>query len=157
MSRLRKYLLFFAGCFLATGAWAAQPSLTVGSASGQAGAAVNLPISFDPGTTSVASLQFNLTLPRAISTVSVAGGAILTSASKSIRTNLIGNTWTFVIFAINQNTIASGTLLTAQVKIASGTAARTLNVPISGIVYSDPKGQSIPPGASKGGKLAIIH
>src|SRR5260370_30169861 len=50
--------------------WGA-PTLTVGTISGQAGTVVNLPITFDPTTASVAGLQFNLTLPAGISTGTV--------------------------------------------------------------------------------------
>src|SRR5258706_8627546 len=132
--------------------WGA-PTLTVGTISGQAGTVVNLPITFAPTTASVAGLQFNLTLPAGISTGTVTAGAILNTAGKSVSTNLSGNTWTFVIFGLNQTTIASGSLLTAQLTIAPGTAAGTLSLPISGVVYSDPNGTSITPGTSTGGSV----
>src|SRR5207245_2339105 len=60
------------------------PTLTVGSATGQAGTAITIPISFDPGPASVAGIQFNLTLPTGVSTMSVTDGPIVTAAAKSI-------------------------------------------------------------------------
>ena len=77
-------------------------------------------MTFNAGGTSVASIQFDLTLPASISTVSVTAGAILNNAAKSVSTNLVGNQFRFIIFGLNQNVIASGALLTARFKIASG-------------------------------------
>ena len=135
---------------------AAAPSLTAGGVSGQAATTVSLPISFDPGAASVAGLQFNLTLPASLSTGAVTSGASLTAAGKSVSANRTGNTWTFVIFGINQNSISSGTLLTAQLSIASGAAAGALSLPVSGVVYSDPNGASITAGAITGGTVTVV-
>src|SRR3989338_3069086 len=134
---------------------AAQPSLTVGSASGQAGTTVSFPIDFNPSTASVTGLQFDLTLPASISTVSVTGGAILTSAGKLLSTNLMSGTWRFVIFGLNQNTIGAGTLATAQVMIALSAPAGTLSIPVTAVTYTDPNGQSIPAGAKTNGAVTV--
>ena len=151
---LRKLFIGLTGFALSATVWAA-PNLTVGTASGQSGTSVDLPITFDPTTASVAGLQFNVTLPTAVSTVSITPGAILNTAGKSITTNLVGNTWTFIIFGLNQTTIASGALLTARVSIAPGTAAGTLSLPVSGVIYSDPSGISVSPGTSLGGAITV--
>src|SRR5438093_2919509 len=52
----------------------AAPTLSVGSVAGSAGTAVDLPVTFNPGTDSVASIQFDLTLPPSLSTLSVTAG-----------------------------------------------------------------------------------
>src|SRR5688572_4731335 len=75
--------------FVAAGASAA-PGLSVGTASTPAGTEVNIPITFDAGATSVALVDFNLTLPVALSTVSVTAGPIATAAGKSVSTNFSG-------------------------------------------------------------------
>src|SRR5437660_1339620 len=80
----------------------ANPTLTVGSSSGTIGSTVTLPITFDPSTSSVAGIQFNLNLPTGFSTGPVTAGTILTTAAKSVSTNATGNTWTFIIFGLNQ-------------------------------------------------------
>jgi hypothetical protein len=127
----------------------ALPTLTVGVASGQAGTTINLPITFDPSTSSVAGIQFSLTLPASLSTGAVTPGVILSTAAKSVSTGLAGSSWTFIVFGLNQNTIGPGLLLTAQLQIAPGTATGTLlSVPISGSVYSDINGNSIAPSTS---------
>ena len=74
-------LYFLAG--MTSLAAAAAPSLTVGNASGQAGATVDFPVDFNPGTQSVAGFQFDLTLPANVTTVSVTATTLLTSVQKS--------------------------------------------------------------------------
>src|SRR5690349_8286030 len=91
--------------FLVPTAWSAAPTLTGGTASGAAGTTVDLPVYFDPGTSLVASMQFSLTLPAALSAGTLTAGSILTSAGKTVSTSMSGNTWNFIIFGINQNTI----------------------------------------------------
>src|SRR4051812_48076462 len=80
----------------------AAPTLTVGSVSSQAGTSIDIPVTLNPGTDSVATLQFDLTLPPALTANTVTAGAILTSAGKSVGTNVIGSTWRFIIFGLNQ-------------------------------------------------------
>ncbi|MEK7234714.1 MAG: cohesin domain-containing protein [Elusimicrobiota bacterium] len=140
---------------LAASAWAA-PALTVGTASGQAGTTVNLPISFDPGAASVLSMQFNLTLPPSLSTGTITPGAILAAAGKGVSANRRGRNWTFIVFGLNQNAIGAGPLLTVQMRIAPGAAAGTLNVPVSSVVYADLNGVAINPGALKGGAVTVL-
>jgi hypothetical protein len=132
------------------------PSLMLGSLSGQAGKTIALPITFDPASSSVSSLQFNLTLPKGLHFQSVDPGPVLASAGKGARTNVKGRTCTVVVFGINQNTIASGQLLTANLKIAPGTAAGNLSVPVSGVVYTDPKGNTVAAGAHTGGTVTVV-
>jgi hypothetical protein len=134
----------------------AAPVTTVGSASGQAGSTVNLPITFDPQPNGVVSFQFTLTLPPSVSTVSITPGPILTAASKSITSHLNGSNWTLIFFGVNQTTIGAGSLLTAQLRIAPGAALGTFNVPISSVAYSDASANLIPPGTSVGGTITVI-
>jgi uncharacterized repeat protein (TIGR01451 family) len=148
--------LFAIVASLASSALASAPSLTVGNVSGAAGTAVNLPLSFDPSTSSVAGIQFNLILPSALSSGTVTPGSIVTNAGKSVSTSFTNSSWTFIIFGFNTTTISSGTLLTAQVNIAPGTPGGILNVPVTTLVYSDPNGISIPPGATIGGTVTVL-
>jgi hypothetical protein len=141
---------------LATGSVGAAPNLSVGSLSGTAGKTVTLPVRFDPAASSISSLQFNLMLPKGVSPGSVTPGPILNSAGKSVKTHLKGQAWEILIFGINQNTIPSGDLLTAQVKIAPGTPAGNLAVPISGVAYTDPSGNVVNAGQTTGGSVTVV-
>jgi hypothetical protein len=133
----------------------AAPTLAVGSGSGAAGTSVDIPITFNPTTDSVAGIQFSLTLPASVSTVSVTAGSAATSAGKSVSTNKNGSTWIFVVFGLNQNTIAAGPLLTARVLIAPNALAGNLNLPISGVSYSSPSGTNVAAGASTAGTIVV--
>ncbi len=149
-------LLISALCSLLAVGASASPTLTVAKVSGRAGRTVRLPIALNPGSDSVASLQFSLILPPNVSTVSVTAGSLMTSSGKSIGGGRKDDVWTFIVYgARNQNAMGKGALLTAVVKIASGTAAGTLTVPISNVVYSNALGESIPGGASAGGAIKV--
>jgi hypothetical protein len=134
----------------------AAPNLTVGSVSGQAGTTVNLPITFDPTTSAVAGIQFNVTLPAGVTPSTVTAGAIITAASKNINTNLVGNVWTVIVFGVNQTTIGSGTLLTVAVTIPAGTALGPLSLPLSSVVYTDANAQSIAAGTNTNGTITVV-
>lgn len=146
-------LLLSALCFAGT-AWA-LPTLTVGTVSGQAGTAVNLPVSFDPGEAAVTDVEFDLTLPTYVTPGTVTPGAILTSAGKSIGANLVGPQWRFLVFGMNQNHIGKGELLTAQIKVAPGTAPQKLSLPLSSVLFTSPDAKSISSGKNTDGILII--
>jgi PKD repeat protein len=134
----------------------AAPTLSAGTASGQPGSTINFPISFNPTTDSVASLQFSLTMPSGVSTGTITPGSIATNAGKTISENLVGNTWTIIVFGVNQNTIGSGTLLTAQLRLSNSATPGTLTVPITGAIYSDPNGTGIAAGSNTSGTITVL-
>lgn len=149
-------MILSGAALITTPSWG-SPNLTGGSVSGQPGTTVSVPFTFDPTTASVAGIQFSLILPSGWSSGTVTSGAILNSAVKFPYTNQIGNTWTFIIVGSNLNTLSpidnataipSGNLLTAQMTIPAGTAAGTYNITVNGVVYSDPSGNSVTPGAA---------
>src|SRR5882724_6545693 len=74
-------LMWLAG--LSSIAFAATPAVSVGSVTGNAGAAVDLSVTFTAGSTNVSTLQFDLTFPSALSYVSVTTGSAATAAGKS--------------------------------------------------------------------------
>jgi hypothetical protein len=131
------------------------PTLSVGSVTGQAGTSVNVPLSFNPNAGAVTGIQFSLTVPAGVSTGAVTPGAVVTNAGKGVSSNLIGNTWTFIVFGLNQTPIASGSLMTLQMPIGANTAAGNLPLSLSGVVYTDANGLSIPAGVSTGGILTV--
>jgi hypothetical protein len=147
-------VMLFSSLAFATSLHAA-PVLTLGNVSGEAGTEVSLPITFNPGGASIASAQFELTLPPSISTVSVTAGETLAAAGKTITTRVDGQKWKFLIFGLNQDTSKTGTLATLRLRIAPGTGAGSLSIPFSGVVYADPAGKAITPGANKAGKIKI--
>src|SRR5262249_27239986 len=63
--------------------FAASPVVAVGSITGGAGTAVNVPITFTVGSTAVSTLQFDLSFPTALSYVSTTTGSAATAAQKS--------------------------------------------------------------------------
>jgi len=140
---------------LAVASLEAAPTLKVGNASGAAGTVVDLPINFDPGKATIVSIEFDLTLPPGLSTGTVTAAETLNSAGKSIGTSFIGQRWRFLIFGLNQSAIGSNKILTAQVKIAPGTPAGKLKIPVSNVSYSDAAGRVVVAGKSVGCTVAV--
>lgn len=146
-------LVAFVFCFPNL-SYGAAPAVTVGNASGTAGAAVNIPVTFSPGTTAVATLQFDLSLPAALSYGSIATGAAATAAGKSAQASVIAGGIRVVVFGLNQTAIGSGTLATITFNIAPGTTAGNLAIGITGIVASDPNGAGVS-STGTGGSVAV--
>jgi hypothetical protein len=68
---------------------AANPMVTVGTASRPAGNPVDLDISFAPGSTAVSTMTIDLSLPLALSYISTATGAAANAAGKTAQGNAI--------------------------------------------------------------------
>jgi hypothetical protein len=123
---------------------AQSASLLVGSATGSAGAPVDLPVSFTAGATPVSTVQFDLTLPSSLSYVSVTTGSSAAAAGKSAQANGNSSGVRVLVFGLNQTAIGSGPIAIVRLNVASGTAAGTVPVGISGIVASDPGALAVP-------------
>ncbi len=133
----------------------AAPTLSGGSVSGNAGTDVDLAINFNPSPNQVASLQFSLTLPASVSTVSVTAGIAATNAGKQVSANKVGNSWNFIIFGLNTTSIDAGLVTTARLHIASNASAGALTIPLVNAVYADANGASISGGTSTQGTVTV--
>jgi hypothetical protein len=109
-----------------------------------------MPVSFMPGSTAVSTLQFDLTLPSALSYASTATGSAATAAGKSASANSNGNVVTVLIFGLNQNTIGSGPIAIVTLTIAAGAAPGTLASPIGNIAASTPNGITVATNGTNG-------
>lgn len=118
--------------------------LSVGTVSGAQNATVSLPISLAVAQASVAALQFDLALPAGISFVSATPSSGALGAGKSVSANMVNaTTLRVLVFGLNQTVIPSGTLLTLQMKIASGMKSGDNPITVSGVVMSDPAGKTV--------------
>jgi phosphodiesterase/alkaline phosphatase D-like protein len=137
-------LFFFCGAStLFFPAQAAAQTLSIGSASGQAGGTVDLTVTFNAGSTGVSSMQFDLTLPSSLTYSTVAMGTAAANAGKTASANAISGGVRFVVFGLNQNTIPTGAIAVVRFNIAAGTSTGTVAVPISGMAACDPSGGSV--------------
>ena len=124
-------------------AWPVSQNITVGSASGNRGSSIDLPVSFNAGSTSVSSMQFDLSIPSGLSYTSISTGSAASSAGKSAAANLNGTTLRVFISGLNQNTIGTGQLASIRLAISSTASLGSLSVNISGITASNPSGSSV--------------
>jgi hypothetical protein len=133
----------------------AAPVLKVGTVTGKAGSTVDLPITLKAGSAQISALQFNLTLPDNVTAGSVMASEQLKAAGKNVTATVRGNTWIVMIYGPNQTTVPPNDLVKASVKIAPQARAGSLKVKVSNVVFSDPKAQSIPAGASNAGVIKV--
>lgn len=130
--------------FTALPALAANPQVVAGTASGQPGGNVGLPVSFVPGTTGVSALQFDLALPNGMSFVSIASGSAAQAAQKDAYAAFNSGTITALIGGINQNLIGNGTLANITISLAANIAPGQYVITPTGLVFSDPNGNEVP-------------
>lgn len=129
---------------------AAAQSVSVGSTAGLPGSAVDLTINFSPGTTGVATLQFDLGFSSALTPVFTTTGTAASNAGKSASGSAISGGVRVIIFGMNQTVIGAGSVCVVRFNIASGTLPATLTVAISNVVTSDPQGGNVPSSAANG-------
>ncbi len=132
--------------------------LTAGDAQGHAGDTnVAVPVTLDAATgESVAALQFDVLFnPATLGLPDVTLGAAAAAAGKSLSHNLLQPGRMRVLIAgLNQTVIEDGVVAEAQFSIAADAAAGAEPIAFSGIILSDPNGQSVG-AASTPGTLTI--
>jgi len=131
-------------------AQAAAQSLSVGSASGLPGAAVDLTVNFTAGSTGVSTVQFDLTFPSTLAYVSTTTGSAATAAGKSASGSAIAGGVRVLIFGLNQNAIGTGPVAIVRLNIQAGAPAGTITVSIGNIAASDPLAAPVAVGGSNG-------
>ncbi|MBZ5538796.1 MAG: fibronectin type III domain-containing protein [Acidobacteriia bacterium] len=144
------------GCGMLCPVLASAQQVTVGTATGAAGATVALTVTFTAGgAPGVSTLQFDLQLPAALSFSSVATGTAATAAGKSASGNAIAGGVRVLVFGLNQTTIGTGAVAVVSLSIAGGTPPGTLSVGITNITASDPTGTINVPTTGTGGSVTV--
>jgi len=125
-------------------------NIAVGTASGQPGATVNVTVNFSPGSTGVATLQFDLGFSALLTHSSTATGAAAAAAGKSASASTIGGGIRILIFGLNQNAIGAGAVAVVSLNIAAGATPGSVPITISNIVASDSLGGNVAASGSAG-------
>jgi len=134
------YFVLFALLGLPIAAFTQSITLSIGSSSGTAGGTVSLPISLSSsGGAQTAGLQWTFTFSSDITGVTVVAAPLATSAAKSVSCS--GNNC--LIFGLNSNVMADGTVATATFQIASNPSTATIPVQLTSVVASTALGASI--------------
>jgi hypothetical protein len=131
----RSGLVLFLCAGAAGAAWAA-PTIRVDSISAKANASADLPILFTADSPSVATGQFDLMLPKGITTQTVKAGSAASKAGKSVQSSPVPGGLRLLVFGVNQNTIETGTLATVRIKTSAGAASQPIR--LQSVVASAP-------------------
>ena len=133
-------------------------TLSLGSASGQPGAVISVPVSFTAGTTSSAGVMWTFAyVPADVSSVSVDEGTASTNAGKNISCNSTGaGRYTCIAYGMNATAIPTGILATAKFTLSSSTSATSTSIQITNTVGVTPTG-SPATDAGSGGSITIVR
>lgn len=142
----RRLAVLCALCVPAPAAFGQSIGLALGSATGQPGGSVSVPLSLTTSGAQVSSISWTFAYAAAdISNVSVAPGPAATAAAKSIscQETSTGRS-TCVAFGLNRNLIANGVLANATFTLAANTSATTTSI------------QNLNPGAASANGDAVL-
>jgi hypothetical protein len=119
-------------------------TITLAGGSGQPGSSISLPISHTAGA-QVSSLMWTLAYSASdFSNISVTAGPAATGAGKGVQCAATApGRYTCIASGINSTNIASGTLATAAVTVASGTTATSSSIQILDAGAASPAGVNI--------------
>ncbi|MDE2019052.1 MAG: hypothetical protein KGJ13_01750, partial [Patescibacteria group bacterium] len=124
--------------FIYSVAAAGAPTIIIGTASGQAGSSVVLPVNFASGTTDVSALQFDITLPTGISYVSIATGTVAIAANKDVMAAAISGGMRVLVAGLNQTPIGTGLLANITLNASNTIPLGQYTLAPINIVFSDP-------------------
>jgi uncharacterized repeat protein (TIGR01451 family) len=142
MRKLMKLLAMTTMLSVAAPCWSQQAVIDVGTASGNAGSTVSLPIDLSTDQAIVA-LQLDLTF--AASVVTPTGATIGGSASNHlIASASAGGGYRIVIYSPTNAALASGRLANVSISIAGGAPMQTVPIGIQAVVLSNASAISIP-------------
>ena len=129
--------------FIVTPGASPPATMSIGTVQGVAGNSVTIPIQLSPGPAPVAGLQFSMTVPSALTYVSISAGTASQTAQKEVVGAVNGTTLTAIIVGLNSNSLGSGTVAVIQFQI-SASASGTLPLHLFGAIASDPLGKASP-------------
>ncbi len=109
------------------------------------GSSVSISIAFDPGTSPVSGLQFDLQYDNAIMSIVATPGDSIGAADKNIYlSDLFPNQRRFLVAGLNQNAMPGGSLLNLFLNLNSNAPAGVYSLVISNLTGTDPRGSASP-------------
>ncbi len=136
---------------------AQQINLSVGSGTATPGATVTVPITLTAtGGAQPAGMQWTIGYSSTdISSVSVTAGPSSTAAGKNVSCSSTSTSTICIAYGMNENIIASGTVASATITIASGSLDSSAPIQISGVAATDLTGSTSIPASGTGGTITI--
>ena len=141
VSHKRLALLAVLPLLLGYSAYAQSSSLTLASGSAAEGASVSLNLSLNAASGSMPSaLQWTFSYSASDVTVTVAPGAALNNAGKTVSCNTTGGTTMCLATGLNSNTIASGVVAIVTAKLATYTSSSSVSIGVGSTMGVLPNG-----------------
>ncbi len=119
--------------------------LSVGNASGVAGASLDIPVTLTQDSELISSLQFDITFPFSVSHISTVPGSASTAAQKSVVSNSVTEGRVrILVYNLDRNVIASGPIAIIRLKIAPGAPLADFPIMLESVFVSDTNGNTVP-------------
>lgn len=116
-------------------------NLTLGSASGNPGSSVSVPITITgSGGAQTAGLQWSFSYPGGVTGVTVVAGSSALTAGKLVSCSFNN----CIVYGFNNATITDGVVATATFQISPGATGGPISVQLTNLIASDPAGLSLP-------------
>lgn len=147
------FSIFFIACVVN-----GQTVISLGSGTASKGGSVALSLSLANGSgLQSGALEWALSYSSSdIASVSVAAGASLSAAGKSLSCSSSSGNTKCVAYGLNQNAIGNGTIAAATLNIASNAPDSSIVVSVSPVVISNPAGSSVST-AGTGGSISVAQ
>ena len=113
--------------------FAQSTALTLGSGSGVQGGSVSLNLSMTVGSPAPAGVQWTVSYPSAVTSISGTAGPALIAAGKTLNCAAASGKLTCLTSGMNSNTIASGVVATVVIQL-SATSSTSVSLPLSNIL-----------------------
>lgn len=122
----------------------AAPQVKTGTPGSMNGDSVDLPIVFTADSSRpVSTMQFDVTLPKGVTSKSVEAGEAAKQASKNASSAMVKDKLRVIVFGINQTVISSGVIATLKLQTTASAQAKIPDVKLTQIVFSDPAGKQV--------------
>src|SRR5689334_16443964 len=128
--------------FVSRPVYAQSSSLSLGTGSAMRSGSVTLNLSLSAAPVAPAGLQWTVSFPSDVASISSSAGAALTAAGKSLNCNPAAGKVTCLVSGMNTTEIGAGTLASLQVTLAPSGSNSTVSLPLSNVMGSLADGTS---------------
>lgn len=141
-------------CVGVRSAFAAGGIITAGTVTAAAGSSISVPVSLAiGGLKDISTLQFDLVLPKGVTSSDVKPGATSTAAGKSVSSAKVDGALRVIVFGLNQSPMKSGEVVNIQLTLPKKITEKSLPLELKNLVISNEKGAKL----GVQGKAGVIN
>jgi len=126
-------------------AFAQEAELSIPAVVAPAGASVDTGVEYRANGATVAALQFDLAFDPSVLTITARAGSAATDAGKTLAQAVLPNgNILFIIFGLNQNVIADGSVVDLTIQVSKSASAGPYRVDFLNALGASPSAEAVP-------------